>query len=434
MHRVDLSSGKLAAIWRKDTCAVLYEIARRWPGEAAWLAFGGAPLLLVQDAASARHLLRDNGDNYKKHVGAFRGFFGESRLTTDGDRWRFLRKLSQPYLNAVDPEALAIVAGRYFEHAAGELLDARNGDGLAIIDGALSRATASVVSEAAFGFKVSDLGPRLFDDFYAILRYSSTLAWGTDSSVTESEPKLAERAARAVGEFGAIIDSEVRRRSEENKDAGDLLSVLKRQGDKVDFVGEVATLLFAGFDTSATALSWALFLLANQPDLQDTLREQTLAICGGGPVTMGDLEKMADLQAFQNEALRIFPPIPLLGRAALGTDTLAGEALAPGQTVLLSIIGLHHDPRFFSAPAEVDLARFPAGNVPHALMGQFLPFGAGKRVCGGSRFATVELTAALATLLQRLKFSLAGPEPLRFEWNASMRRFGGQRLRLEAIR
>jgi cytochrome P450 len=196
----------------------------------------------------------------------------------------------------------------------------------------------------------------------------------------------------------------------------------------IDPVDEIAALLFAGIDTSAAALSWALFLLAASPDLQASLRRTVRETTGGAPGTLAHLEAMPDLAAFRNEVLRIFPPIPAIGRTPIAADRIGEVPVAAGQPVMISIIGLHHDPRHFPSPASVRLKRYPPGELGSENVGHHLPFGDGRRVCVGSRIANVETSAALAVLVDRLKFALPDMRPLEFEWTASMRRKGGQYL------
>src|SRR5687768_1308385 len=98
MQRLDLNNGPLALLWRDNTVAMLYEVAKRAPGEALSLGIGTESVLLLQDPGHIRHVLRERTDNYRKNFGAFQGLFGESRFTSDGSRWEFLQKLSQPHI------------------------------------------------------------------------------------------------------------------------------------------------------------------------------------------------------------------------------------------------------------------------------------------------------------------------------------------------
>jgi len=197
-----------------------------------------------------------------------------------------------------------------------------------------------------------------------------------------------------------------------------------------DVVEEISSLLFAGFDTTAAAVGWGLFLLSAAPDLQVTLRQKVREALAAGGTLLEALERVPELQAFQQEVLRIFPPVPLTGRTAVETDSFDGVEVTQNQVVLISFIGLHHNPKLFPSPSFVRLQRYDDGVLPRDQQGSHMPFGSGKRACAGSRIANVELAVAFATLLDALEFELVDRSPLRFEWTGSLRRLGGHRFRV----
>jgi cytochrome P450 len=135
--------------------------------------------------------------------------------------------------------------------------------------------------------------------------------------------------------------------------------------------------------------------------------------------------------SFVNEALRLFPPVPILSRIAQDRDIINGQLINAGQRILISVIGLHYDPRFFHQPTSLILDRFPEGQPTRDQLRHYMPFGGGPRVCGGSRFAMIELPLALALLLRNLHFALSKDTSLQFEWGASLRRKGGQKLLIQ---
>ena len=199
-------------------------------------------------------------------------------------------------------------------------------------------------------------------------------------------------------------------------------------------MAEVAALLFAGLDTSAAAMVWGLFLLANSPDLQKHLRQQVRGVLGNVPPSLEMLQQIPDLAAFRDEVMRIFPPVPMLGRISVAADTVDGVEIEPGQRLMLSIVGLHHDPQTFPRPGHVQLSRYKSGRLDGAAAQSHMPFGGGKRICAGVRIGNVELLTAFAVLLSRVEVKLADLSPLKFEWTASLRRRGGQRLMIAAAR
>jgi cytochrome P450 len=419
MHVIDLDSGPLATHWRENTVGTLYEIAKRAPGQALGMQIGTERLLLLQDATQIRHVLREVGAKYRKNFGGFVGFFGESRLTADGERWEYLQTLSQRHIAAARPGDVTRAAAAAFAVAADEILATRDADGGVVVDASLNRAAAQVISDVALGNHGVDVD-KVLDDFREVLRFGSRRNWSVGGAMVAetAEDRASYQTAkdRIVTAIRRALASEQRSQLLRDIEAG--------EANGADPVGEISTLLFAGFDTTAAALSWALFLLATVPDLQASLRDKLRDAIGDAPPTLERLEAIPDLQFFQNEVLRIFPPVPMLGRIALAPDKVDGVEIAEGQRLVISIIGMHHDARRFPAPTQIRLRRYQE-DPPQ---GSHMAFGAGRRGCAGSRIANVEMAIALAVLISRLEFGLADQSRIGFDFVASMRRLGGQRL------
>lgn len=421
MQTLDMQSGVPAAAWRDNTIGTLYEMAKRAPGQPLVLDFGIRKLLLLQDAGHARQVLRQNADNYRKNFGGFQGLFGESRLTSDGARWEFLHRLSQPYINAAPAETVCASAHAAFSRAAEDMLAERDGTGRVVVDAPVNRAAGKVASDVVFGFRSLDVDAVL-EELRAMLRYGGQRNWNFDGRQADA-PGERERYEAARQRLAAAVAGLVA------EDRSALVrDLVAHEADGVDVVAELSSLLFAGFETTASAITWGLMLLAASPDLQGFLREKIKAVLAGGPPTPEGLAQLPELVAFQNEAMRIFPPIPVLGRVAVAADAIEGGRVEAGQVVMVSIIGLHHDARYFPAPAQIRLKRYSDGQLDRALRGHFLPYADGKRACGGARLANLELTAAFATLIPALEFNLADQDPIAFEWTVSLRRKGGQGL------
>jgi cytochrome P450 len=168
-------------------------------------------------------------------------------------------------------------------------------------------------------------------------------------------------------------------------------------------------------------------LLANKPKLQKQLRSELRESADGKELSKPALNSKTML-ALINETFRLFPAVPILSRVAVGEAHVGGTKIKPGQKVLLSIIGLHHDRNFWPVPEKMDIGRFPDGDPIGELRKHLLPFSAGPRMCGGSRFAMVEIPVAIATLLAKIQVEPAEQQPIRFHWGASMRHKEGIKL------
>lgn len=422
MLAVDLNAGPMATAFRDNTIGAFYEIAKRAPGEPVALQLGRERMLVLQDAGQIRQVLRESTGKYRKNFGGFQGLFGESRFTTDGSKWEFLQTLSQPHISAARPAEVTTAATEAFKAAAQQMLSGVDDGGAVVIDGAINRAAAQVIADVAFGAHGIEL-ETVLEDFRAILRYGASRNWTFGTAATPASDAARQGYESARVRMQAVISMAL----EQTGGSALMDDISNAEGD-VDPVAEIAGLLFAGFDTTASAVGWGMFLLAADPDLQIRLRARLIEGLEGDEPTLDRLERIPELQAFQNEVLRIFPPVPLLGRIANEADQLGDIGVTAGQRVILSVIGMHHDRRHVPAPAEVRLDRQSALPEGH------MAFGAGRRGCAGSRIARVELATAFAVLIPALKVSLLDHERLHFDYVASLRRLGGHRLRVAAIR
>nr|XP_040144551.1 cytochrome P450 4A11-like [Ictidomys tridecemlineatus] len=177
-----------------------------------------------------------------------------------------------------------------------------------------------------------------------------------------------------------------------------------------DLRAEVDTFMFEGLDATASAISWIFYALATHPEHQQKCREEVQSLLGdGASITWDHLDQMPYTTMCIKEALRIYPPVPVVVRD-LSTPVIFpdGRSLPKGFMVTLSIYGLHHNPKVWPNPEVFDPSRFAPGSSRHSH--SFLPFSGGSRNCIGKQFAMNELKVAVALTL--LRFELL-PDPTR---------------------
>jgi cytochrome P450 len=171
---------------------------------------------------------------------------------------------------------------------------------------------------------------------------------------------------------------------------------------------EVATMILAGHETTATALFWALYLLALDPDTQEELAREARGAAVNGAA---DLDRLKFTRAVIDETMRLYPPAFLVARAATGPDEVAGRAVRKGDYMLIAPWLLHRHEKLWQQPAAFMPQRFMPGTPPPDRFA-YLPFGAGPRVCIGSHFAIVEATLALARLIGAFHVELKDRTPV----------------------
>ncbi|KAE8788251.1 cytokinin hydroxylase-like [Hordeum vulgare] len=178
--------------------------------------------------------------------------------------------------------------------------------------------------------------------------------------------------------------------------------------DAQTIIDECKTFFFAGHETSALLLTWAIMLLATHPEWQDKARAEVAQVCGDAPPAADHLPKLTVLQMVINETLRLYPPATLLPRMAFEDITLSGGLRVPrGASVWIPLLAIHHDEAVWGADAhEFRPDRFaPGRSRPGA--GRFLPFAAGPRNCVGQAYAMVEAKVVLAMLLASFRFGIS---------------------------
>jgi unspecific monooxygenase len=170
---------------------------------------------------------------------------------------------------------------------------------------------------------------------------------------------------------------------------------------------QVATMILAGHETTATALFWSLYLLALDPVTQDQLAAEVQGATVNGAL---DIERLKFTRAVVDETMRLYPPAFLIARAAAGPDTIAGQPVKKRDVVLVAPWLLHRHEKLWREPNAFIPQRFMTGTPPDRFA--YLPFGVGARVCIGAHFALVEAVLALAKIIGAFRVSLVDKAPV----------------------
>ncbi len=208
------------------------------------------------------------------------------------------------------------------------------------------------------------------------------------------------------------------RRAEGAKTPPDLLDLLLAGADPEtgrtmttdELRDNLLTFIVAGHETTALTLSWALYLCAFDPAVQQAARAEAQSVLGDRAATAADVAALPLTRRIVDEALRMYPPAAFLSRTAMAEDELCGREVRRGDTVILPIYALHRHHALWENPDAFDPARFADPKaVPRF---HYLPFGDGPRICIGASFALQEAVIILATLLARFRFApVPGREP-----------------------
>jgi len=183
--------------------------------------------------------------------------------------------------------------------------------------------------------------------------------------------------------------------------------------DTAEMVDQVAIFFLAGHETSASALAWALYLLACDPVWQDRLAAEAAAVIGPEIPYFSIVNRLKVARAVFREAMRLYPPVPMLVREATCPEVFRGRKVAPGAQIVISPWHLHRHDRIWDRPDEFDPGRFQTENGREGLRAAYIPFSTGQRVCPGSSFAMAEGPLLLALLVRAFHIApVEGREPV----------------------
>jgi cytochrome P450 len=215
-------------------------------------------------------------------------------------------------------------------------------------------------------------------------------------------------------------------------DRDDLLSRLLRAKDpetgreigEEQLIDNLMAFFITGLETTARALMWSLYLLASAPEWESRILEEISTVLKDTAVKAEHIDRLVVTQQILKEAMRLYPPVPAIVRVAREDTMLEGERIAAGTLVIISIYALHRNTRRWSSPDGFDPARFAPGNETEIARYQYLPFGAGPRICIGAAFAMIEATAMLATIIRAARFETVPGHPPALDWRVSLRAVG----------
>ena len=376
--------------------------------------------------------------NYMKGRGlqANRELFGNGLLTSEGDSWLRQRRLMQP---AFHRERIAAYADTMIEQGR-RLAESWRGGETRDVHADLMRATLEIAATTLFGTSVSD------SDAAQISGALNTLMSLNSSPrrlfpLLRALPTRANRSyTRAVRQLDKVVYALIaRRRAELGENDTDLLSMLLTARDEdgsrmtdLQLRDESVTLLLAGHETTALALSWTLYLLAQNPDVADQLAAEMDAVLAGRAPTLDDVPRLVFTAKILKESMRLYPPAWGVVRMCPAACSLGGYRIPKRASVILSQWVMHRDPRYFPEPTRFHPARWTDSFERDLPRFAYFPFGGGPRLCIGAAFATMEATLVLAILAQRFRFHLdptceVVPQP-----SITLRPKNGLRLRLES--
>lgn len=391
----------------------------------------GPRILWICDPEVIETVLVGEASRYRKTAvekRIFRPVIGEGVLTAEGSDWRWQRRVLAPLFRPV--EVLSYVPAMVT--AAEELIATWRASttphrslSYRPIDKDMTAVTFAVILKTMlFGGTPRDTNAVMT----AGQTYLDATPWELGYGMLGLPGWLPHpamfRLRRAARSFRASVSAIIAdRRARGSSDAGDLLGRLLAARDpdtdaplsEAQLVDNLATLLEAGHETTAKTLTWTLYLLSRAPHWQQQVREEVAKVAGPGPITTAHLEHLHVTERIIKEALRLYPAAPVMARMPAENVTLAGYHLTPVDQVYIPIYALHRHHTLWEDPNRFDPDRFLPARETSLKRTQYMPFGAGPRICLGAAFAMVEAKVLLANFVRAARFEWDGthlPEPV----------------------
>ena len=390
-------------------------IPERAYSEPLVMAPGPPPMAFITGPELVRTILHTQAARFPKgwlQVETLRPIFGEAMISAEGKEWRWQRGAAAPLFRREELLQYGPVMSSVAEATVVQWKQAAPGS-VHPIHRDMMRAAFRVISNAMLVGGAEDMLDAIerghagyYDGVnwwiaYTLLRLPGWLPRPGGTAMKSQEARLR-----------SFVIGLVRTRRADADRGDDLMARLVRASDPEtgrvlsdqDIADNVIAFLMAGYDTTALSLTWALYLISQSPEWEERIVAEVEQVAGQEPVTAEHVERLAVVQQVYNEALRLYPTAPVIVRDIVEDLEFEGITIPAGTIGIIPIYAIHRHHKLWSDPNRFDPSRFAIGEKQNRY--QFLPFGAGPRICIGAAFATIEATIMLATFVRAARFEL----------------------------
>ncbi|MGB4788395.1 MAG: cytochrome P450 [Lentibacter algarum] len=392
----------------------------------AWMAEFRTPFFrsfMVNDPTLVDLVLKERPDDFPKSSRVSEGLrplLGESVFLTNGETWKRQRRI-------IDP---AFEGGRLRDTfpamwAASQACVARLEEGIIEIEEVTSHAAADVIFRTLFSIPIeNEIAAEVFNEFRDYQRSQPIVNIAAFLPLPRWMPRFFRRRTRETAKSIRNLIARLTQARADEIAAGtapdDLATKIMTTADPEtgerftpeEMVDQVAIFFLAGHETSASALAWTLYLLALYPEWQERLAQESAALNECDFKVMSELKLSRDVF---REALRLYPPVPMMVREAGCPHTFRGREVKTGSQIVLSPWHLHRHERIWARPDAFEPERWQTEEGRRCAREAYMPFSAGSRVCTGAGFAMVEGPLILSMLLKMFRFELVEgrvPQPV----------------------
>ncbi len=385
-------------------------------------------------------MLVTKADDYIKYFDGLKPIFGKSMITHDGVLWQKIRMPQQP---AFHPDMFAEYIP-YFLQAIAKKMEvwselARTGETVEMVEQTWTLA-ADMICKALFD-RDMPFNPHVI--FKYVKTYTDVMnhksvrqkkVAGEDFEINEESTAKAVMAWWSVPP--AVLAADPREMRERT-----LLKLIEAavadpsipEFDQQQAIDELKQYLWAGTETTAITLAWALYECSRKPEIAARIRAESEAVIGDREPTAADYAGLVYTRAVIQETMRIYPPIWGLTRVAAKEDEIDGRKILPGDRIVLFAYGTHHSPKYWEDPETFKPERFMGEAARKRKPYTYIPFGGGKRSCIGGAMSQVENTLALSILLRRFRPEYVGADPAPLNATVTLTPRGGLHFKIREL-
>lgn len=441
--------GEESSIWFKLTpllrgdpenpMRILMQMAERY-GPVIPVNLANQRIVLISEPEYFKHVLVTKADSYVKYFDGLKPIFGKSMITNDGVLWQKIRMPQQP---AFHPDMFAEYIP-YFLKAIQSKMElwarlAKTGESFEMVEQTWTLA-ADMICQALFDRKMP-FNPHVV--FKYVKTYTDVMEH-RDLRLRKQSGELVEiteeDTVKAVNAWWSVPPAVMAASPFEDRQRT-LLKLIESAAadpeipefDQQQAIDEIKQYLWAGTETTALTLAWALYETSRHPEMAERIRREGEEVYGDREPTANDYSALAYTRALIQETMRIYPPIWGLIRVASQPDLIGGKEIKPGDRVVLFSYGAHHNPKFWEDPESFKPERWMGGAAKKQVKYSYIPFGAGKRSCIGGAMSQVENTLALSLLLRRFRPEYVGTNPAGINATVTLTPKGGLPFKIREL-
>lgn len=415
--------GSIPAV-KRDRIRFLMDVTREY-GDIVRFQMGPKIFHIVNHPDHIKHVLQANHQNYYKGIGLShaKSLLGAGLLTSEDEVWLHQRRLIQPVFHHQQIQRFAtVMADATMEMLRRWTSYAVNGNTLDISD-EMTRLTLVILGKTLLSTDISGDADAIGTALTVALK-QAICRMTAPVNLPEILPTPGNlRFHKALRTLDKFVYKLIEDRRTGKRGREDLLTMLLFVRDDQAGNGmndqqlrdEVMTILLAGHETTAVALSWTWYLLSKNLTVQRQVQDELSTVLNGRIPTIQDFPLLKYTKMVIEESMRLYPPVWLIPRKAIEDDEIGGYHITAGSGVLVSPYAIHRHPAFWENAEEFNPERFRDKGATSQRSYVYFPFGAGPRHCIGSNFAMMEMQLVLSIVAQKYHLRLANNDSIEIE-------------------